>query len=193
MKVRDAMSPEVQLCTPDDTLKDAAEAMAALGVGLLPVTDNECLIGMISDRDIAIRGVALGRGPDSRVGDVMTAEVKYAMTTRISTRSRRTWATSRSGGCRCSVAKSGWSVLSRSATSPRRKRAMALVKRSVRYPGRVDSTRNYKAATDRLRPQISGRRQGPSIDESVSSMVADYRRDPCSCGGDLLANDLRRI
>src|SRR3954451_19946891 len=74
MKVRDAMSPEVQLCTPDDTLKDAAEAMAALGVGLLPVTDNECLVGMISDRDIAIRGVALGRGPDSRVGDVMTAE-----------------------------------------------------------------------------------------------------------------------
>lgn len=32
---------------------------------------------MISDRDIAVRGVALGRGPDSRVGDVMTAEVKY--------------------------------------------------------------------------------------------------------------------
>jgi CBS domain-containing protein len=77
MIVRDAMSPEVQLCTPDDTLKDAAEAMAALGVGLLPVTDNERLVGMITDRDIAIRGVALGRGPDSRVGDIMTAEVKY--------------------------------------------------------------------------------------------------------------------
>jgi CBS domain-containing protein len=77
MKVRDVMSPEVQLCTPDDTLKDAAEAMAALAVGLLPVTDNECLVGMISDRDIAVRGVALGRGPDSWVGDVMTAEVKY--------------------------------------------------------------------------------------------------------------------
>jgi CBS domain-containing protein len=77
MKVREAMSPEVQLCTPDDMLKDAAEAMAALGVGLLPVTDNERLVGMISDRDIAIRGVALGRGPDSRVGDVMTTEVKY--------------------------------------------------------------------------------------------------------------------
>jgi len=65
MKVRDVMSPEVQLCTPDD--KDAAEAMAALGVGLLPVTDNECLVGMISDRDIAIRGVpwAVGRIPGS--------------------------------------------------------------------------------------------------------------------------------
>lgn len=77
MKVRDAMSSDVQLCTPDDTLKDAAEAMAALGVGLLPVTANDRLVGMISDRDIAVRGIALGRGPDSRVGEIMTAEVKY--------------------------------------------------------------------------------------------------------------------
>jgi CBS domain-containing protein len=77
MKVRDAMSPDVQLCTPDDTLREAAEAMAALGIGLLPVTDNERLVGMVSDRDIAIRGIGMGRGPDSRVGDVMTAEVKY--------------------------------------------------------------------------------------------------------------------
>jgi CBS domain-containing protein len=51
--------------------------MAALGVGLLPVTDNERLIGMISDRDIAIRGIGMGRGPEGRVGDVMTAEVRY--------------------------------------------------------------------------------------------------------------------
>jgi CBS domain-containing protein len=77
MKVRDAMTAEVQLCTPDDTLRDAAEAMAALNCGLLPVTDNERLVGMISDRDIAIRGVAMGRGPDARIADVMTADVKY--------------------------------------------------------------------------------------------------------------------
>ena len=77
MKVSDAMTPEVQLCTPDDTLKDAAQAMAALGVGLLPVTDNNRLVGMISDRDIAIRGVGMGRGPEARVGDAMTADVKY--------------------------------------------------------------------------------------------------------------------
>lgn len=75
MKVSDAMTPEVQLCTPDDTIRDAAQAMAALGVGLLPVTDNDRLVGMISDRDIAVRG--MGRGPEARVGDVMTAEVKY--------------------------------------------------------------------------------------------------------------------
>jgi CBS domain-containing protein len=77
------MTPDVQLCTPDDTLRDAAEAMAALGVGLLPVTDNERLVGMVSDRDIAIRGVGMGRGPDSRVADVMTSDVKSASKTRI--------------------------------------------------------------------------------------------------------------
>jgi CBS domain-containing protein len=71
------MTTSVQLCTPDDTLKDAAEAMGALGVGLLPVTDNERLLGMISDRDIAVRGIGMGRGPDLRVGDVMTTEVLY--------------------------------------------------------------------------------------------------------------------
>jgi CBS domain-containing protein len=77
MKVRDAMTPEVQLCTPEDTLRDAAEAMAALNCGLLPVSEGDRLVGMISDRDIAIRGVAMGRGPDSRVRDVMTIDVKY--------------------------------------------------------------------------------------------------------------------
>lgn len=77
MRVRDAMTPDVQLCTPEDSLRDAAEAMAALNCGLLPVTENDRLVGMISDRDIAIRGVAMGRGPDARVRDAMTTDVKY--------------------------------------------------------------------------------------------------------------------
>ena len=57
MKVADAMTADVQLCTPQDTLKDAAEAMAELDVGLLPVAQGDRLVGMISDRDIAIRAV----------------------------------------------------------------------------------------------------------------------------------------
>ena len=77
MKVSEAMTPDVQLCTPQDTLKDAAEAMMALNVGLLPVTDGDRLVGMISDRDIATRGVAMGLGPDSPVQAVMTDDVKY--------------------------------------------------------------------------------------------------------------------
>ena len=77
MKVCDAMTPDVQLCTPDDTLRDAAEAMAALGVGLLPVADGERLVGMITDRDIAVRAVAQGKGPDTPVSEIMSREVKY--------------------------------------------------------------------------------------------------------------------
>lgn len=77
MRVCDAMTPSVQLCTPQDSIRDAAEAMAALNVGLLPVADNDRLVGMISDRDIATRGVAMGRGSDAPVRDVMTADVKY--------------------------------------------------------------------------------------------------------------------
>jgi CBS domain-containing protein len=77
MKVRDAMTLEVQLCTPDDTLKDAAEAMMSLNVGLLPVTDGDRLVGMVSDRDITTRGVAMGLGPDSAVRNVMTEDIKY--------------------------------------------------------------------------------------------------------------------
>lgn len=77
MRVSDAMTPSVQLCTPQDSIRDAAEAMTALNVGLLPVADNDRLVGMISDRDIATRGVAMGRGPDALVRDVMTVDVKY--------------------------------------------------------------------------------------------------------------------
>jgi len=77
MRACDVMTTDVQLCTPEDTLKDAAEAMAALSVGLLPVMADDRLVGMISDRDIAVRGIGMGRGPDTRVADVMTNEVKY--------------------------------------------------------------------------------------------------------------------
>jgi CBS domain-containing protein len=51
--------------------------MTALDVGLLPVTDGDRLVGMISDRDITTRGVAMGLGPDALVQAVMTEDVKY--------------------------------------------------------------------------------------------------------------------
>ena len=43
----------------------------------MPVGDNDRLVGMITDRDIAIRGIAMGKGPDARVSDVMSSDVKY--------------------------------------------------------------------------------------------------------------------
>jgi len=57
--------------------KEAAKTMAELDAGALPVGEKDHLIGMITDRDIAIRGIAKGKGPKAKVRDVMTEDVKY--------------------------------------------------------------------------------------------------------------------
>lgn len=77
MRVNECMTREVQIAYPTDTIAEAAKIMARLDAGILPVGENDRLVGMITDRDIAVRGVAQGRGPDAKVGDVMNAEVKY--------------------------------------------------------------------------------------------------------------------
>jgi CBS domain-containing protein len=77
MKVSEAMTQDVQLANPNETLQQAAQAMAMLDAGILPVGENDRLVGMITDRDIAIKGVACGMGPEAKIRDVMTADVKY--------------------------------------------------------------------------------------------------------------------
>jgi CBS domain-containing protein len=77
MKVSEAMTRDVQIANPQETIQQAAKMMASLDAGALPVGDNDRLVGMITDRDIAIRGVASGKGPDAKVRDVMTQDVKY--------------------------------------------------------------------------------------------------------------------
>ena len=62
MKIGNVMSRDVQLIKPDDTLRRAAALMKKIDAGLLPVTENDKLVGMITDRDIAIRGVAEAKG-----------------------------------------------------------------------------------------------------------------------------------
>src|SRR5262245_13625639 len=51
--------------------------MADLDSGVLAVREGDHLVGVITDRDIAIRGIAQGRGPDAKVSDVMTSDIKY--------------------------------------------------------------------------------------------------------------------
>jgi CBS domain-containing protein len=77
MRIGDCMTHNVRVASPDQTLRDAARTMADLDAGALPVGENDRLVGMITDRDIAIRGIAEGRGPDTRIREVMSAEVKY--------------------------------------------------------------------------------------------------------------------
>lgn len=75
MKVDELMTRNPASVTPADTARDAARAMEKNDCGALPVVESENekrLIGMITDRDIAIRGVAKGKGPDALVRDLMT-------------------------------------------------------------------------------------------------------------------------
>jgi len=77
MKVSEAMTKDVQVARPEQTLREAARMMANLDAGVLPVGENDRLIGMITDRDIAIRGVGQGKGPKTKVRDIMTKDLKY--------------------------------------------------------------------------------------------------------------------
>ena len=76
-QISTVMTADVQLARPDQTIRDAAKIMAQADVGSLPVGDGDRLVGMITDRDIAVRAVAAGKGVDTLVRDVMTAQLRY--------------------------------------------------------------------------------------------------------------------
>jgi CBS domain-containing protein len=77
MQVREAMTTAVHIANPNQTIREIAQLMGDLDVGAMPVGEDDRLVGMITDRDIAVRAVALGRAPDTKVRDVMSQEVRY--------------------------------------------------------------------------------------------------------------------
>jgi CBS domain-containing protein len=77
MQVNEAMSSDVKIANPNQTIRDAAKLMAEIDAGVLPVGEGDRLVGMITDRDIAIRAVAAGKPPTTPVSEVMSVEVKY--------------------------------------------------------------------------------------------------------------------
>jgi len=77
MKVRDCMTREFRIVDPGETVQGAAQTMADIDAGFLPVGEHDRLVGIVTDRDIAIRAVATGRSPSARVRDVMSLEVRY--------------------------------------------------------------------------------------------------------------------
>jgi CBS domain-containing protein len=80
MKVSECMTSKVETVRADQTVQDAAKFMLIADAGSIPVTDGDRLIGMITDRDIAVRGIAKGNGPDTPVRDVMTDDLIVART-----------------------------------------------------------------------------------------------------------------
>ena len=74
-RVRDVMMPEVRTVTPDTSVQHAARVMREEDVGSLPVLDGGRVIGVVTDRDIAIRTVADGKGPDTPVAEVASRDL----------------------------------------------------------------------------------------------------------------------
>ncbi|MDK1492774.1 CBS domain-containing protein [Sinorhizobium sp. 7-81] len=77
MHVSEIMTRDVHLVSPNETIAEVARQMAENDIGFLPVGDHDRLVGMITDRDIVVRGVADGLDLQSKIGDIMTTDVKY--------------------------------------------------------------------------------------------------------------------
>jgi CBS domain-containing protein len=77
MKIHEVMSTQVRVANPNETIQHAARDMAGNDAGILPVGENDRLVGMLSDRDMVVRGIAEGKGPDAMVRDVMSKKVRY--------------------------------------------------------------------------------------------------------------------
>ncbi len=73
MNLKEIMTPDVVTIAPDASLQQAAQMMASLDIGLVPVMANDDLVGVITDRDIAIRAAARGLDPKR-------TQVRYVMT-----------------------------------------------------------------------------------------------------------------
>lgn len=76
--IRDLMTSSVETVGPDQTAREAASFMLSADTGSIPVCEDNKVIGMITDRDIAVRGVASGKGPDCSVRDLMSSEIVCA-------------------------------------------------------------------------------------------------------------------
>lgn len=77
-KIKDVMTRQVDVISPDASISEAAQRMRAGDFGLLPVGENDRMIGAISDRDIVVRAVAEGKPADTKVREVMSEGILWA-------------------------------------------------------------------------------------------------------------------
>jgi CBS domain-containing protein len=77
MRISEAMTRDPKVASPDQTIQEVAGIMLDIDAGVMPVGENDRLVGMITDRDIAVRAIAKGKGPQTPVREVMTEDVKY--------------------------------------------------------------------------------------------------------------------
>ena len=77
MRAADIMTREVEVVRPEDSLQKAAMLMDKINVGFLPVSNGERVVGVITDRDIAVRAVAEGLDGNAKVRDVMSDGIRW--------------------------------------------------------------------------------------------------------------------
>jgi CBS domain-containing protein len=78
VNISEVMTRDVQVASPDDLLQKAAQLMERNDFGVLPIGENDRLVGILTDRDITIRAVARGLAPDQcKVREIMSPEVQY--------------------------------------------------------------------------------------------------------------------
>ena len=78
MQVREVMSKDVKVASPNDSIEKAANLMDEADCGALPVGENDKLVGVVTDRDITLRAVARGKSPNKcTVREVMSSGIKY--------------------------------------------------------------------------------------------------------------------
>ena len=97
MQIKEIMTRELVVIGPDMVLREAAETMRDLDSGVMPVGQNDRLVGMLTDRDITIRATAAGKDPNhTRVKEVMTSDVVYCFEDDDAGRLRARWSSTRS-------------------------------------------------------------------------------------------------
>lgn len=78
MQISEIMTRNPEVVTPNTSLQETASKMGDLDVGVMPVCDGKKLVGMVTDRDIAIRAVASGNNPGAmKAGDIMSSDVQF--------------------------------------------------------------------------------------------------------------------
>ena len=74
-RVRDLMSTHIVQCTPLDNVYEAAVKMKEESIGLIPVVENEQVVGLVTDRDLVVRGIAEKHPGSNKITNVMTTNI----------------------------------------------------------------------------------------------------------------------
>lgn len=97
---RDIMTPNPACCSPSTTLDQVARMMLQNDCGEIPIIDtNDCVVGVITDRDIVCRVVAQGKNPAGYTVEMCMTSPSLCRQTRLFTRSSRRWNGIRSDAC----------------------------------------------------------------------------------------------